>query len=369
MVGSKKLGVGFELSGLGVFEIAERNSNDIYGDGYVTRDGCYPDPSNRGRLTCPGRSGFSKISQASMMVKYGTHKKRSVTGRFGMGYLEGGAISSYDKDDGFLPRSYTGMSLNGVWNDLEYSGAFVNGVMSDYETSIQPLTIFLSRPTPGTPKVTLDYVASINAILKRGRTFYQLDYARAAIGLNRYGGSKWDEAVTKGVRKEEEDNASLASLRMLYKYDNFSLALAHSVVGGDRSYEKYMGDASLKYTQYAKGFADSFLSEKTKSYQLKTQYKFSSFDVPVLRDMTLIYSYSHANKEHEIDDLDVVGTAKEHAIEFKYVQPSGYFGGGFITAGIGKLKGDDSWVRIANDEPENKGDVTKFEIEVQFPIY
>ena len=394
-MGSEAVRMSFNLGGMGIVELADRNTQWSYGNTTLPVSNCQP--LSDGTMGSCSPSNAGKISQASANIRMGSDEEPFDI-NLGMGYFKGGSITSFNPDDGFLPKSYTGFDLRGTWQNIHYSGALVTGMMKDGQETINKLSVIEDRDIPGSASVDIDYAASVGLQTTLAGVGYKANFSHAdrykvqcmvgaqyalpleyeaelifdlAYHHNRYGGSKWVESVAKGIHSATVTHGNLSSARIRYSDDPWRLALAYSRRGGKEGrYDRNLAGVGGAWWHYAKSFLDKFDKTGTQAAQLRIGYKLDQFTLPVIRNMEAAYWFTYGDRSTvNTYGIDQSSQATEHVIALSYSHPEGMLAGAGINITVAKLIADPLWLGLDQALPADASQQMKFELALQLPIY
>lgn len=395
MVGSKKLSMGIDLGAAYIYRLGDANIDKYLGTGGYPQTEC--EPGWQDRQVCQQSHNFSRITQVSLKAKLGENREKHTRVNIGLGYLTGGMISAFNPDTSLIPKSYLGAEFSTRWYDMTLSGAWIVGRMMGADTTIQGLTMFKDARVLDSEVVNLDYVSSLQAHYKADNMDFMLGYASgdgfvqryvgrvgyfgdldhdqsfrldAAYGLNSFGGSNYDELVALGMRVGGDERANLASVRAQYNHGNASLVLGHSRIGGNVRFTDNIAGVSNDGYHFAEGYFNDHTMPGDTSQIVQMIYKMYDFDVPVINDLTFIYTYNRASRVRQgANYLAATGTSEEHALQIDYRKSSGAFKGARLNVKFGQFDPDSNWRPIADGEPDDVGRAYKFDVTLNLPIY
>ncbi|WP_257284988.1 hypothetical protein [Endozoicomonas sp. SESOKO1] len=394
MMGSKKLSMGIDLGATYMYRLGNANYDKYLGTGGFPQTEC--ETGWRDREVCQVSHNFSRVSQVSVKGVLGESREKNTRFNIGLGYLSGGMVSAFNPDTSLIPRSYLGGEFTTRWNKMTLSGAYIVGRMGGADRSVSRLTMFQDSRVLDTERVTLDYVSSLQAHYRTDNMDFVLGYSNgdsfmqryvgrvgyfgnldhdqsyrfdAAYSMNTFGGSNYDELVALGMRQPEgEERANQASVRAQYNHGNVSLVMSHSRVGGNVRYGDNIAGVSNDGYHFAEGaFNDHTLPGDT-SQTIAMIYRMYDFDVPIINDLTLNYTYNRG-KRIRFGDRHETGTAEDHAVNVQYTKSGGAFKGARFNVKFAWFDPDSNWRPIIEGEPGDAGREYIFDVVMNIPFY
>ncbi len=355
---------GLDLSALARREIYSETATGYslynYGMKILKQTDCYYSDGTKPQYRCDGFSGASGITQINFKMKAGD-RHNGVNFDTGLGFYNGGLISSGDEDD-VIPISYTGFDLAGRWGNTKLDYVFVNGVLSNDDSSVQNVMAMPNYAShvnyfkPGADeKRKIDFVHSIGLSQNIGglnltlaaadareylrRYYAKTDYIlkfnkrdrllfRAQHYANHNYGSVWEWEKNEGYPDKYEsmpDKTHMTSYTFAWTLSPWTIALHHARIGeGGFSYG--FGNVKGVLKNDSQGNYGSMRRPNGMVCAVENTLDFRYSRNPWMKGLKVTYGYHRSNytKNGESDvyeDGTPIGDTyeDEHAITANYL--------------------------------------------------